>query len=213
MIRDRTQAGQLLCEKLKSYKDTNAVVVAVPHGGVPVAYPIAQLLNLPLNVIPCKKIRHPANKTKSIGSVSLDEAIVHEQGHDIPQDYIARQIQDQFRLLKEQKEEFSKNLSTHTKGKIVILVDDRLKTGDTLLASIRSLRKQRPEKIVVAVPVVTLEGVQHIQQEVDDIVYLEMSPDVTSVIKYFEDLPIVEPDETIELLKKSGTAHPADASV
>lgn len=92
MIQDRTQAGKLLGKKLEDYKDGIAVVIGVPHGGVCVAYALAEDLNLQLEIMPCRKMKHPADSAKNIGSVSIDEAFIHDCPHTIPQDYICHQV-------------------------------------------------------------------------------------------------------------------------
>jgi putative phosphoribosyl transferase len=85
---DRAQAGKLLAKKLSEYYRGNAVVVAIHNGGVPVASEICSSLELPLEVVGCKRIRHPANSKKSIGSICKDEVILHDCPYNLPQDYI-----------------------------------------------------------------------------------------------------------------------------
>lgn len=88
LFANRTEAGRLLSEKLLHYKDTNAVVLAIPRGGVPVGYEIAKRLQLPLGILLSKKIGHPSNKEYAVGSVSLDSVIINER-IQLPDDYIA----------------------------------------------------------------------------------------------------------------------------
>jgi putative phosphoribosyl transferase len=205
MLRNRLEAGHLLSEKLRPYCGSKTVVVAIPHGGIPVGYKIARELEVPLLVTPCKRIEHPACKDKSIGSISLDETIIHPDQHDIPQDYIAHQIQYQKRLLEKQERLFSKNMATNVTNKTVILVDDLLITGDTMLASLRSLLKQEPAQIIVAVPLVSLAGLEVVQYEADNVVYLEMCPDFQTVQKNFEEFSVGDHDELINLLEQASS--------
>jgi putative phosphoribosyl transferase len=205
MLRNRLEAGHLLSEKLGPYSGRNTVVVAIPHGGIPVGYKIARELNLPLLVTPCRRIEHPASKDKSIGSISLDETIIHADQHDIPQDYIARQIQSQRRLLEKQERLFTKSMATHVTGKTVILVDDLLITGDTMLASLRSLLKQEPAQVIVAVSMVSMAGLEAVQPEADAVVYLEMCPDFQTVQKNFEEFSVGDHDELINLLEQASS--------
>lgn len=201
ILRNRSEAGLLLSRKLRAFKGSDAVVVAIPHGGIQVGYSLALALDLPLQVALCKRIEHPASKDKSIGSVSLCETIIHSGLHDIPQGYIARQIQEQKKILEKQERVFGKNLATDLKGKSVIVVDDLLLSGDTMLAFLRGMLKQAPEKVIVAVSMVSPSGLEVIQQEVDDVVYLEMCPDFHSAQKNFEEFSAGGKLGLIDLLK------------
>ena len=204
MFQDRQHAGQLLGEKLRAFHDTDAIVVAIPYGGIPVGYQLAKELNLQLEIVPCKQIRHPGCRDKSIGSVGVEEAIVHEElGDDIPHDYISHQITSLQRGLKKQHETLSSDRDVDFKDKTIILVDDRLKTGDTILAGIRSVQKQGPAKVVVAVPVATTSGAEVIRPEANELVCLELFPDPASVSNAFQELNPVDEEEALQLLNKN----------
>src|SRR5690242_7709013 len=91
-IQDREQAGRLLARRLMDYANSKAIVVGASTGGVIVAAALADVLNLPLEVIPCRRIKDPVDNSKSIGSVSPDEIITNHCSYDIPQDYVSHQI-------------------------------------------------------------------------------------------------------------------------
>lgn len=139
LIKDRTEAGFLLSEKLKKYQNTNSVILAVPRGGVPLGFVISKTLHLPLDIVLSKKIGHPNNKEFAIGAVSLDSMILDEHP-EIPKKYIDHENNKLRQLLQEKYELYSGNRKPiDIENKNVILVDDGIATGNTLLASIAML--------------------------------------------------------------------------
>ena len=156
ILQDRKEAGILLSQKLEKYQNSDAIILAVPRGGVPIGYEISKNLRLPLDIILSKKIGHPLNKEYAIGAVSLDSTII-DKHPDIPKEYIEREIKQ---LRESMKDKYNLYMGyrkpANIKGKTVIVVDDGIATGNTLLASIEMLKKRHPKKIIVAVPVVPL---------------------------------------------------------
>jgi putative phosphoribosyl transferase len=149
LLNDRKEAGLLLAEKLIKYKGKDAVVLAIPRGGVPIGHEIAKTLELPLDIVLSKKIGHPLNPEFAIGSVAADTVIV-DPHEDVPFEYIENEI-DRIR------EELSKKYHRYAgnrepfdiEDKIVLLVDDGIATGNTLLATVKMLRKKKPKEIVI----------------------------------------------------------------
>ncbi|HSN48053.1 MAG TPA: phosphoribosyltransferase family protein [Flavobacterium sp.] len=200
ILQDRKEAAMLLSEKLEKYQGKDAIVLAVPRGGVPIGYEIAKNLHLPLDVILSKKIGHPSNKEFAIGAVSLDSSFVDEHP-DIPEKYIEGEIKHLRESLQEQYIRYMGDRPpTDVKDKIVILVDDGIATGNTLLACINMLREKNPQKIVVAVPVVPLDTVPVIQKNADEFVYYIASKNFNGVGDFYEDFEQVHDEEVIRLL-------------
>lgn len=201
-FKDRADAARLLFDKLSIYKNNkDVVVIAILAGGVPVGYHLADMLNVPFEIIPCKKICHPSRHGHTIGSVSLSEISIHDN-QDIPGDYVHHQVRQirndlkgRYRLYMGDKK------PTDLKGKTVILVDDRLKTGDTMLASIRSIKKQKPSKIIVVVPVTTVQASHQIMSKVDDFVCVIKTHDFNNTEDFYESLPRVGDDEVRSFLE------------
>jgi putative phosphoribosyl transferase len=202
MFRDRIEAGLLLAEKLKKYQGDPGVILAVPRGGVPVAYAVARELGFPLEVILTKKIGHPLNKEYAIGAVSLtDEFIIPHP--DASQEYIDDEIERVRKKLKEMYHKFMGDKEpANLEGKTVILIDDGIATGNTLLASINLLKKNKPAKIVIAVPVASLHAVQKLRKEVDDVISVLISELFYGVGAFYEDFEQVTDDEVIYYLDK-----------
>lgn len=200
VLDDRKEAGMLLSEKLEKYQDSDAIILAVPRGGVPVGYEIAKNLHLPLDIILSKKIGHPSNKEFAVGAVSLDSIVIDEL-LDIPTDYIEREIKQLRESLQDKYNLYMGNRKpADVKGKTVIVVDDGIATGNTLLVSIEMLRKSKPKKIVVAVPVVPYDTVKVFQKKADEFVYLIASKDFRGVGGFYEDFDQVNDDEVIRML-------------
>lgn len=201
ILKDRKEAGLLLSEKLKKYQDSNTIILAVPRGGVPVGYEIAKRLNLPLDIVLSKKIGHPFNKEFAIGAVSMDSMIIDEHP-DVPKDYVEKEILRQRELLQDKYKLYMGNREPlDVKGKNVIIVDDGIATGNTLLACIEMLRKRKPAKIIVAVPVLPIDTVNVFQQKADEFVYLIASKYFRGVGGFYEQFDQVEDDEVISMLK------------
>lgn len=200
ILQDRKEAAILLSDKLEKYENSDAVILAVPRGGVPIGYEIAKNLHLPLDIILSKKIGHPLNKEFAIGAVSLDSSFIDEHP-DISAAYIESEIK---KLRKSLVDKYNLYMGdrkpTDVKGKTVILVDDGIATGNTLLACVAMLRKSKPKKIVVAVPVVPFDTVNAIQQKADEFVYLIASKNFRGVGGFYEDFEQVNDNEVIRML-------------
>lgn len=200
LFKDREEAGLLLAEKLLEYENSNSIILAIPRGGVPVGYVISQKLNLPLDVILSKKIPHPYNKELAIGAVTMDAEIV-DYYPNISKNYINSEI-SRIRevLVKKQKLFIGSDKPLDVKGKNVILVDDGIATGNTVLVSIMSLRKLNPAKIIVAVPVLPYEDLKIFQKEADEFVYIEASNYFRGVGAFYEHFEQVDDDAVVEML-------------
>ncbi|HSC38145.1 MAG TPA: phosphoribosyltransferase family protein, partial [Chitinophagaceae bacterium] len=172
MFSDRTEAGTLLAGKLKNYQGQPGVILAVPRGGVPVAYAVAKELGLPLDIILTKKIGHPSNKEYAIGAVSLTDFFVIPH-RDVTQSYIDREIVRIREKLREMYQKFMGGRQPERlTGKTVIIVDDGIATGNTLMGTINMLRKDKPAKIIIAAPVASKSAVQKLSGIVDEIIVL-----------------------------------------
>jgi putative phosphoribosyl transferase len=204
MFHDRTYAAFLLADALKSYKNTNSIVLAVPRGGVPIGYQLARLLNLPLDLVMCKKIGHPNNPEYAIGAVSLEDVYVDAAAHSVSSDYIqstARQLQNK---MEDQLKALSP-LSTRLEctGKNVIITDDGIATGHTLQACIDSIRKKKPSKIIIATPIASKSAMGRLMPLVDDIICLSTPKDFYAIGQFYEYFPQVSDEEVKKLLMKS----------
>jgi putative phosphoribosyl transferase len=200
-FKDRETAGRQLAQKLIQYKGKAVVVLGIPRGGVPVAAEIANILNCPLDVLLCKKIGHPTQKEYAIGAVSLTDSylIPHENVDPL---YIVEEIKIVRQRLEEMKKRFSVNNHFSTAQKTVILADDGMATGRTMIAAIRLLRKSYPLKIILAIPVASASAKQLIISEVDELVILYEPEWFTGVGAFYENFEEVTDEEVIQLLSQ-----------
>lgn len=207
LLKDRLEAGFLLSKKLEKYRGTNTIILAIPRGGVPIGYEIAKSLHLPLDIILSKKIGHPYNKEFAIGAVSLESLILDEHP-DIPKEYIEKEVVKIRKLLLEKYELYmGAKEPLEVKGKNVILVDDGIATGNTLLASIGMLRKRKAEKIIVAVPVLPHSAVDEFEQKADELIYLIAPKHFRGVGGFYEHFDQVEDEEVIRKLRVAKTTE------
>jgi len=203
MFHDRTHAAFLLAHELRKYHRENAIILAIPRGGVPMGYTIAHQLALPLEVVLVKKIGHPGNPEYAIGSVSSTELVLTDTV-GISKDYIESEIKRLRKVMQEKYKVFMDGKKpTDLKGKIAILVDDGLATGNTMLACIEHVRKSNPQKIVVAVPVSSNSAHKKIKESADELICLYTSADFYAVGQFYENFSEVTDEMVTQLLTKA----------
>lgn len=202
MFQDRIEAGLLLAEKLKKYKNQRGIVLAVPRGGVPVGYAVAKELGLPLEVVLTKKIGHPDNKEYAIGAASLTDYFVipHE---NVTDRYIENELREiRSRLNKMHQQFMGDRQPENLTGKTVIVIDDGIATGNTLLGTVNVLRKSNPRKIVIGVPVASSSAVERLSKEVDEVVAVLVPDEFYGVGAFYEDFEQVSDEEALFYLDK-----------
>ena len=203
MFKDRIEAGYALAHKLVKYRGANGIVLAVPKGGVPLGYIVAKELKLPLDLILTKKIGHPLNKEYAIGAVSLLGSFVipHE---DVSQEYINAETERVRARLQDMQVRFNcGNEPGDLKNKTVIIVDDGIATGNTLLATVQILKRHHPAKIVIAVPVSSDTAYLKLKEQVNEMVVLEIPEDFIGVGGSYKEFANVSEEEVGQYLEKS----------
>lgn len=199
-FQDRYDAAMQLIAALEKYRNKEGVVLAVPRGGVPIGYYIAKEFDFPLDLLMTKKLGHPVNPEYAIGAVSLEGGIV-EDHTQIPQDYIEKETKRIRQQLKDRYKKFMGGKEPlELKNKIVIVVDDGIATGRTIMASIKMLRSRHPKKIVLAVPVAPVESAQRMRSMVDDFICLQTPEPFYGVGMFYDDFSEVTDDDVISLL-------------
>ena len=201
MFQDRMDAGLALSRHLQHYKRVDGVMLAVPRGGVPVAFPIASILELPLEIILSKKIGHPLHKEYAIGAVSLTGTIIAPNAlaseEYIQQEtiYIREQLREMYEMYMGNKK------PTPVKDKVVIVVDDGVATGNTLLSTIDIIRNERPRKLVVAVPVASQQAAKKLSEVTDEFVCAWIPSEFHSVGEFYLDFTQVSDEDVIRMLR------------
>ena len=200
MIENRKAAGRALANQLHRYEKEDGVVLAIPRGGVPIGHEVAQALNWPLDIALSKKIGHPTNKEFAIGAVSLNGYVINQ---DIPvsRDYLETEIAH---IRENLQNSYHKYLHEQDPliltNKTVILTDDGVATGHTLLSVIDLIRKDKPKKLIVAVPVSAREAIRRIEEQADEVICLMAPEEFRSVGQHYRDFEQVEDQEVADLL-------------
>ena len=205
---DRSDAGQRLAEKLKPYAGDRPVIFALPRGGVPVGAEVARSLEAPLEVIVSRKLGAPDQPEFGIGAVAprgvrvLNERAVRILG--IPEDYLERvteresaEVERRLRLFRGDRP--YPNLD----GRTAILVDDGLATGVTARAALHTLRRMRPGKLVLAVPVCAPQTASLIKSEADDLICLVAPTNLEAIGLWYRDFRQVPDEEVVRLLEEA----------
>lgn len=220
---DRRDAGRRLAAKLESYaavsREGNLLVLALPRGGVPVAYEIARTLAAPLDVLVVRKlgVPIPGREELAMGAIASGEIRVLNpdvvRGLQITTDVIDAVAEHEMPILRERERSYrGERPWPSLKGRTVLLVDDGLATGATMRAAIMAVRKQEPAKIVVAVPVASAETCAEIGAEVDGIVCAVTPPSLLGVSQWYRDFSQTTDAEVRELLSRAQLAWPAPAA-
>ena len=205
---NRIEAGRLLAKKLQAYADRRDVIVlALPRGGVPVAYEVAQALDAPLDVFLVRKLGVPGHEELAMGAIAsggvreLNEQVLFYLS--IPNEEIERVTrQEQQELERRAKLYRGDAKPLEVRGHTVILVDDGLATGSTMRAAISALKRQQPAKIVVAVPVAAQETCESFKAQVDSTCVCVMSPEpFDGVGRWYRDFSQTTDEEVCYLLK------------
>lgn len=207
MFTNREDTGSLLAEKLIKFSNNkDAVIVAIPRGGVPVGYVVAKKLNLPLEIVLSKKIGYPSQKEYAIGAVTLKSRILSDAAINVSKIYIEEETERIREILKQRHKWYYDNKAPlKLKDLIVIIVDDGVATGNTLISSIKLIQQEQPSKIVVALPVAPPSALKRIEElpSVDEIICLLAPKDFRAVGQFYRDFNQVKDEVVIQLLKEA----------
>jgi predicted phosphoribosyltransferase len=216
-FRDRTDAGRQLAARLTAYADRpDVLVLALPRGGVPVAFEVALALNAPLDVFLVRKLGLPGQEELAMGAIaSGGVTVLNSEVVDtlrIPNHVIERiATQEQRELERRERLYRGDRPPPDVRNKMVILVDDGLATGSSMRAAAAALREQGPDRIVVAVPTSAPETCGEFRDIVDEIVCAITPDPFYSVGLWYEDFSQTTDDEVRDLLARAAQSHPTMA--
>jgi predicted phosphoribosyltransferase len=218
VYRDRRHAGRMLAPSLTGYaRRPDVIVLALPRGGVPVAYEVARVLQAPLDVFLVRKLGVPGHEELAMGALAsggvkvLNPNVIHMLGIDDAA--IDAEIRAEQAELDRREQLYREGLPPpEVKNRSVILVDDGLATGATMMAAVKALKVQQPARLVVAVPTASREVCEQLRGEVDEVVCASMPDPLRSVGRWYEDFSQTEDDEVRALLAEARQFSPESAS-
>jgi putative phosphoribosyl transferase len=214
-FRDRKQAGRMLAERLAAYRGRpDVLVLALPRGGVPVGFEVAQALNAPLDVFIVRKLGVPGHEELAMGAIASGGVIVLNEdvvrGLMIPEEVIQQvAAREQQELERRERAYRGTRPAPDVKDRTVILVDDGLATGSTMMAAAKALRQQQPAEIVVAVPVAAPSTCNRLRAVADEVICVLMPEMFYAVGQWYADFSQTTDEEVRELLARASSNRPA----
>jgi putative phosphoribosyl transferase len=214
-FRNRREAGQIVAKELTDYANQpDVLVLALPRGGVPVGFEVAQAIGAPLDVFVVRKLGVPGHEELAMGAIAsggvrvLNSSVIESFG--ISEKELNAAAEEEGRELDRRERDYRKGRpSPEVRGRTVILVDDGIATGSTVRAAIGALRKLGAGKIVVATPTIARATADEMSAEVDELVAVTTPSDFAAVGQWYEDFSQTGDEEVRQLLEKSSCLHPA----
>ena len=208
VFRNRHEAGRLLAGRLAAYADrADVVILALPRGGVPVAFEIAAALNAPLDVMVVRKLGVPGHEELAMGAIAtggvqvINEEVVRHLGLT-PAVLASVAAIERHELARRERTYRGERSPVTVEGRTVILVDDGLATGSTMRAAVAALRKRGPARIVVAVPTAAPETCEEFKVEVDEMVCATTPTPFYGVGQWYDDFSQTTDEEVRDLLEQ-----------
>jgi putative phosphoribosyl transferase len=206
-FKNRLDGARHLFPFLKKYTGSNTVVLGIPRGAVSMAGYLAERLHASFGILPIKKISHPLNPELSVGSVSLEGRTLDPH---IPVDsgYLESEIILAREVLKSRKKMFEPYVETpELENKTVIIVDDGIATGNTILAAVAQVRRQKPGEIIIAAPVGSPDALRKLRGNAGKVICLTSPTDFISVGQFYDQFPQVSDEDVLESLKELQLHH------
>jgi putative phosphoribosyl transferase len=212
MFRDREDAAYKLAAAMRDLKLDNPLVLAIPRGGVATGAVLARELGGELDVVLSRKLRAPSQPELAIGAISedgqvhLNRSAVEALG--VTDEYLQEEKQHQLAEIGRRKQLFrSVRPEAPIRGRTVVVTDDGIATGSTMMAAVQIVRSQRPSQLIVAVPVAPLDRLAAFEASCDRFVCLHSPAEFWAVGQFYEDFPTVEDEQVVELLKSFAKAE------
>jgi putative phosphoribosyl transferase len=207
MFTDRIEAAGLLANALSQYHGQDPLVLAIPRGAVPMAALLARRLGGEMDLVLVRKLHAPRAPEFAIGAVDESGWVYlapHASSVGATPDYVEEQKRLEMQELARRRELYTPGrLRKDAQGRIVIVVDDGLATGATMIAALHAVRQRHPARLVCAVPVGAPESVKLVQDHADEVVCLETPRRFTAVSQFYGSFPQLEDDEVIALLRSA----------
>ncbi|NDP37974.1 MAG: phosphoribosyltransferase [Rhodoferax sp.] len=207
MFRDRDEAANRLAERLKAYRGKNPLILAIPRGAVPMGKIIAETLGGELDVVLVRKLRAPHQPELALGSVNeggWTYLADFAQLYGGSADYLEAEKRTQMETIRQRRAQYTPiRPSISPAGRIVIVIDDGLATGATMISALHGLRAMKPAKLICAIPVSPPDTLAKVADLADEVVCLEAPAFFQAVGQFYQHFPQVDDDEVIALLRKA----------
>jgi predicted phosphoribosyltransferase len=222
MFRDREDAARQLAEKLKGRKLQHPLVLAIPRGGVVTGAVLARELGAELDVVLSRKLRAPGQPELAVGAISEDGRVhlnhYAQEFFDVMEDHLAQESRHQMAEIARRKRLFrAVRPQAAISGRSVIITDDGIATGSTMIAAVQTIRTRGPSEIIVAVPVASPARLEEVGQWCDDVVCVLSTESLWAIGQFYEDFSQVEDEEVIRILREfaqgAGAEHLASDAV
>jgi predicted phosphoribosyltransferase len=208
MFSDRIDAGKRLGKRLDFLKGQNPLVLAIPRGGVVIADAIATTLGCKLDIIVSRKVGSPHNPELAIGAVLHDGSyfpnIEVVRMLQVPQSYIDLEKSMQMKEIERRLINYRGSTQYDLENKTVVIVDDGIATGATILVAALWVKKQKPKKVIIAVPVGSKESIQKLKEIADEVIALYVPDFFNAVGEFYKDFEQVEDETVLEIMRKYG---------
>jgi putative phosphoribosyl transferase len=208
MFRDRSDAAHLLVQWLKGYPFHDPVVLAIPRGGVVTGAVLARELGAELDVVLSRKLRAPFQPELAVGAVAEDGQVYLEsrarEALELTDEYLSEEQRYQLGEIERRKRLFRAVRSrAPVMDRSVIVTDDGIATGSTMIAALQTVKAQNPHELIVAVPVAPFGQLADIRRRCDDVVCVLTPVDFWAIGEFYEDFPQIEDAEVVSLLSES----------
>jgi len=210
ILADRQDAGRRLARELRRFRDSDPVVLALPRGGVPVGFEIAQALGAPLDLVLVRKIGAPFQPELAVAAVVDGETPETVENEDVmaelslTEDYVREEAARQLLEIERRRKLYLEGRQpVPVEGRTAIVVDDGIATGATMRAALRAVRRRKPARLVLAVPVAPPDTLEELRREVDEVVCLATPAFFGAIGAFYEDFRQLEDDEVRELLARA----------
>lgn len=205
VFRDRLDAAHQLAQRLQSYRGLRPLVLAIPRGAAPMARALAQALQGDFDVVLVRKLRAPCQPELAIGSVDESGWVYlapHAAGTGAGTDYLAAEKDRQLEVIRHRRAQYTPvRPPLDPAGRTVIVVDDGLATGATMVAALHSLRQRHPARLVCAVPVASPQALALVRPLADEVLCLQAPRHFQAVGQFYQHFAQVEDDDVVALLK------------